>query len=130
MSEAPSLHRQIMAFTGAGLFAAATHYSVLIALVELTKIPAAAAALAGYVCGGIVSYALNRRWTFETKRTHNSAIWRFSIVAFVGFCITGVAMALFVNVFGAPYLPAQIVTTLLVLLWSFCAHRSWTFLAR
>jgi putative flippase GtrA len=36
-------------------------------------------------------------------------------------------MALFVRAFGAPYLPAQVATTAIVLVWSFVAHKLWTF---
>jgi putative flippase GtrA len=28
---------------------------------------------------------------------------------------------------GAPYLPAQVLTTLVVMAWSFVAHKVWTF---
>jgi putative flippase GtrA len=50
-------------------------------------------------------------------------------VALVGFGLTGVLMHAFTRVLGAPYLPAQVVTTGIVLLWSFAAHRIWTFRA-
>jgi putative flippase GtrA len=38
-------------------------------------------------------------------------------------------MHLFVDRLGAPYLPAQLVTTGLVLVWSFLANKVWTFRA-
>ena len=36
-------------------------------------------------------------------------------------------MHLFVDRFGAPYIPAQIVTTGIVMFWSFVGHKFWTF---
>ncbi len=79
------------------------------------------------MAGGIVSYALNRRLTYGSDRPHAEATWRFAVVAFVGFLLTGLLMEAFTNALGAPYIPAQLVTTGIVLFWSFAAHRLWTF---
>lgn len=122
-----SLPRQIAAFAGVGVVAAVVHYGLLIALVEAAGIGAVLATLAGYIGGGIVSYALNRRHTYASDRPHEEATWRFALVAFVGFLLTGAFMHLFVDRLGAPYLPAQLVTTGLVLVWSFVANKVWTF---
>lgn len=107
--------------------AAAAHYSALIGLVELARWRAVPATLAGYVVGGLVSYVLSRRHVFESARSHGEAGGRFALVAGVGFLLTYGAMHLMVDRFGAPYLPAQIVTTGLVMGWSFLAHKLWTF---
>jgi putative flippase GtrA len=122
-----SLPRQIIAFAGVGVAAAVAHYGLLIGLVELAAWSAVPATLVGYVGGGLVSYALNRRHTYRSDRPHGEAGWRFAVVAGVGFFLTFAAMALFVERLGAPYLPAQVVTTGLVLVWSFLAHKLWTF---
>ena len=118
---------QFAAFSGVGLVAAVVHYGLLIALVEMAGWGPVAATLLGYVAGGIVSYALNRRLTYGSDRPHAEATWRFALVAFVGFLLTGLLMAAFTNALGAPYIPAQLVTTGIVLFWSFVAHRLWTF---
>ena len=52
---------------------------------------------------------------------------RFTLVAAVGFGLTYIFMSLLVNGAGIPYLPAQVATTGIVMLWSFAAHRLWTF---
>jgi putative flippase GtrA len=39
-------------------------------------------------------------------------------------------MHLFTDRLGAPYLPAQLVTTGIVLFWSFVANKVWTFAER
>lgn len=111
----------------AGLAAAVAHYGVLIGLVEGARWTPVPATLCGYVAGGIVSYALNRRLTFASRREHRDAIWRFAIVASVGFLLTGVLMALLVDGWRIPYLAAQMATTGCVLVWSFLAHKLWTF---
>jgi putative flippase GtrA len=121
------LHLQFSAFALVGVAAAIVHYGVLIGLVQLAGWPAVPAALAGYVCGGIVSYVLSRAHVFATQRTNVEAGWRFAAVAAVGFSLTWVFMHVFVDRFALPYLPAQIVTTLIVMFWSFVAHKFWSF---
>lgn len=121
------LSRQFLFFALAGAAATVAHYGLLITLVESGAAGPVPAALAGYCGGGTVSYLLSRRLAFRTGRPHRQAVWRFAVVAAVGFGLTGLAMALFTGTWHWPYLPAQVVTTLLVMLWSFTAHRVWTF---
>ncbi|MCP8937067.1 GtrA family protein [Alsobacter sp. SYSU M60028] len=122
-----ALFRQFSAFAGVGLVAAVAHYGALIGLVEGAGASPVPATLAGYVLGGVVSYALNRRYAFDSDRPHREATWRFATVAGVGFVLTGLFMGLFNGRLGLPYLPAQVLTTGVVLLWSFSANRFWTF---
>ena len=119
--------RQFAAFFSVGVAAAMAHYGLLIALVEGGGVHPVPATLAGYVAGGIVSYGLNRKHTYGSNRPHREATWRFAVVAFVGFLLTWLFMHVFVEGFGAPYIPAQLVTTGIVMLWSFVAHKIWTF---
>jgi putative flippase GtrA len=125
-----SLHRltrQFTAFFGVGLAAAMVHYGLLIALVEGADIDPVPATLAGYVAGGLLSYRLNRKHTYESDRPHREATWRFALVALVGFLVTWFLMHAFTVWLDGPYLPSQIITTGVVMLWSFMAHRAWTF---
>ena len=123
----PSLLAQIIAFTGVGVIAAIVHYGLLIALVELAGWRAVPATQLGYIGGGIVSYGLNRQHTYRSDRPHDEAGWRFALVAAVGFGITFAVMHLLVERLALPYFPAQIGTTLVVLVWSFVAHKYWSF---
>jgi putative flippase GtrA len=118
---------QIGAFAGVGILAAIAHYGVLIGAVELWQADPVRASLAGFVAGGIVSYLMNRRMTFKTRRSHAEAGWRFGLVAFGGFLATGLLMGLFVKQLALPYLMAQVITTLLVMLFTFTAHKTWSF---
>ncbi|MDB5642056.1 MAG: polysaccharide synthesis protein GtrA [Hyphomicrobiales bacterium] len=122
-----SLTRQMSAFVLVGLFAVVAHYGALVTLVELFGWSPVKATLVGYLFGGVTSYLLNRRHTFISDRAHSEAVWRFALVAGVGFLMTWALMLLFVNKLGAPYLPAQLVTTGLVQFWSFLGNKLWTF---
>jgi putative flippase GtrA len=122
-----ALGRQFASFSGVGLAAAVVHYGLLIALVEGAGLEPVPATLAGYVAGGVVSYALNRHLTYASDRPHAEATWRFAVVAAAGFLLTWVLMHVFTRWLSAPYLPAQLVTTGIVLFWSFLANKVWTF---
>jgi putative flippase GtrA len=121
------LSRQFTAFFGVGVVAAVVHYGVLIGLVEGGAMNPVPATLMGYVAGGLVSYALNRRLTYASDRPHAEAGWRFAVVAAVGFALTGALMHALTQWLSIPYLPAQVATTGIVLFWSFVAHKLWTF---
>jgi len=128
-----SLERQVSSFFGVGLVAAVVHYGLLVVLVEAARLDPVPATLAGYVGGGVVSYALNRRLTYASTRPHAEATWRFALVALVGFVLTWGLMTLFGRLAGgrfaqpAVYLACQLFTTGIVLVWSFLAHKLWTF---
>jgi len=122
-----STTRQLATYATVGVGATLAHYAILIALVEGGEWRAVPATLCGYVVGGGVAYLLNRRHTFASDRPHAEATWRFALVAFAGFCVTYVLMSLFVDRWSAPYLPAQMVTTVLAMFVTFALNRRWTF---
>lgn len=119
--------RQLASYASVGVVATLAHYAVLLALVEGGGWRPVPATLQGYVVGGVVSYLLNRRHTFASDRSHVEAGWRFALVAFAGFCATYAIMRLLVELWSAPYLPAQAVTTVLVMFMTFAINKSWTF---
>lgn len=119
--------RQFAAFSGVGIVAAIVHYGLLVGLVEGAGVAPVPATLGGYVAGGIVSYLLNRRLTYASERPHAEAGWRFALVAGVGFLLTWGLMHVFTARMELPYLPMQVITTGIVLFWSFLANRVWTF---
>jgi putative flippase GtrA len=121
------LFSKLLAFSAAGAVAAIAHYGVLVALVETGAATPVPATLAGYIVGGVVSYVLNRRATYRSDRPHREATWRFAVVAFVGFLLTWFLMQQFESHTRVPYLLAQVLTTGVVLVWSFVAHLLWTF---
>ncbi|MGD0635479.1 MAG: GtrA family protein [Beijerinckiaceae bacterium] len=122
-----SLIKQLSSFLGVGVIATAIHYALLVSLVEFGGVSPVPSALCGFTAGGIVSYGLNRRHTFESDRPHEEAAWRFALVASFAFALTYLFMRLFHEFAHWPYLLAQVVTTLIVMVWTFGANRLWTF---
>jgi putative flippase GtrA len=123
----PFIIRQFSSFVAVGAVSTGVHYAVLIGLVEIAGVSAVAAALAGYGAGGTISYILNRSHVFQSSAPHDEAISRFILVAAVGFGLTYLFMSLLVHAARMSYLPAQVATTGIVMLWNFAVHRMWTF---
>jgi putative flippase GtrA len=122
-----ALARQFVSYVSVGFAALVFHYGTLIALVETGTLGPDLAALAGFVVGGVVSYVLNRRYTFDSDRSHAAAGPRFAVTAAVGFVMTYLLMHGMTERLGIHYLLAQLVTTGIVLIWTFLGNRFWTF---
>lgn len=122
--------KQFITFATAGLAGTAAQYAVLTALVELAGVDPVAASLAGFAAGAGVNYVLAHRVVFRSQRPHAEALPRFLAVAGSGFIINGLLMNVWVHRLGWPYLPAQLLTTLLLLFWHYAANALWTFRER
>ncbi len=127
LARRPALARQLGSFVGVGVAATALHYVVLIGLVQIAGVAPVSAALCGFTAGGVLSYGLNRRHTFGSERPHGEAIWRFTLVAGIAFALTYALMRAMVEGWLMPYLPAQVATSGLVMIWTFAANKLWTF---
>ena len=122
-----ALVEQFARFCGVGVLAAVAHYGALILLVAGFGAPPVPASLAGYLAGGVLSYLLNYSWVFDSDKAHRAAAPQFFAVAAVGFVLTGLVMAALTGPPALHWLLAQVLTTCVVMLWSFAANRFWTF---
>jgi len=116
-----------MRFLLAGGIATLAHFATLIVLVELAAVPVLGASLAGYLVGMVVGYLLNYHFAFRSHAPHQETAWRFLLVACMGFILNGLLMAGLLNLPGFGYVMAQVVASLMVLLWSFGANALWIF---
>ena len=85
------------------------------------------ASAAGALLGAWINYTLNYHFTFRSSKRHREAVLKFAAVATVGLVLNTLFMWVGVELIGAHYLLGQIVTTGLVLIWSFAGNRFWTF---
>lgn len=123
------LLRQLAAFAGLGAVGTGAQYAILAVMVEGAGSDAVLASGLGFTAGGLINYALNRRFVFRSTRNHAAALPRFFTVALVGLGLNTALMALLTDGLGVFYLAAQIGVTLVLLFWNFAAHRWWTFRA-
>lgn len=121
------LARQFSRFVVVGGIATAFHYALLVLLVEAGSVRPVAASAAGALLGAIVSYFLNRTLTFRSQSSHRKAVPRFFTIALFAMVANAGLMIFFTLVLNLPYLPAQIITTLMIIVLTFTANRLWTF---
>lgn len=113
-----------------GLAGTALHFVVLAAGVKLARVHPVLASQCGVVAGATLNYILSRRLNYGTAASHVVTAPRFFAVAGVGFVLNGLLMTLFIVHWRFGALPAQCLTTSLVLLWNFMANHFWTFRQR
>lgn len=118
-----TLVRQIGRFALVGVVATAVHYAILVALVEIGHVAPVIATTIGYCAGIVVSYTLNRRFTFQdTSAPVASSFAKFVVLYGVGALLNGAIVATLIAA-NASYLLAQIVATGIVLFWNFLGAR-------
>jgi len=115
--------RQVLRFAVVGVIATATHYSILTALVEIGHVNKIVATTIGYAIGTIVSYVLNRRFTFDARGTPVvKSFAKFAVLYGVGAFLNAAIFGALVHA-GLFYLIAQVIATGIVLFWNFLGAR-------
>ena len=119
--------RQFACFGGVGAVSAVGHYGLLILLVQAFAADPVPASAAGALLGAWINYSLNYRFTFKSSQRHRDAIVKFAVVALTGLILNTAFMWIAVDLLHLHYIIGQLVTTGLVLVWSFLGNRHWTF---
>ena len=109
-----------------GAAATATHGLVMAGLVEAAVAPPWLASGIGAAAGAQVAFEGNRRLTFAHQGPRATAWWRFMSTAALGALLGMGVVALTVG-WGLPYLAAQALASMLVLVLGFVINRHWSF---
>ena len=125
--EKKDIKSQFTSFVVAGIITTAIQYILLIILVEFNLLtPVFASAWAAFF-GAVLSYMLNRRYTFQSKTAHKSAVPKFFTVAAIAISTNAILMYFFINFVGISYIPAQILTTGAIIPLTFGLNKIWSF---
>ena len=120
-------HREMLHYLWVGFLATASQYLLLILCVEVFHSSAVLGSSLGYLLGGTIGYILNYKHTFSSQKKHHKAIISFIIVFVIALFLNGAVLKILQTFFNSHYIPAQILTTILVLGWNYCANKFWTF---
>ncbi|MFI5402157.1 MAG: GtrA family protein [Planctomycetota bacterium] len=118
---------RFLLFAAVGAVGTLAHYAVMIALVEVLRVPPVPASVGGFLVGMAVNYMLNYRYTFRSDKRHREAAAKFFVVGCCGLGLNAALMYLGAGTLGIHYLVAQLAATAVVLLWNFGANQLWTF---
>lgn len=122
-----NLINQFTSFLGVGAIATLCHYLLLIILVELFSIGVLIASTSGAVLGGCISYYLNRKMTFQSNIAHKTVVPKFIVVSVLAVTLNVLLMKFFTQVIFLPYLFAQCITTVLLIIITFGLNKVWSF---
>lgn len=121
--------RSMLAFLVVGCFSTGLHY-LLAALFALGfGLPLVQASTIGFAISAIANYLLNARLAFRSKQPHAATAPRFLATAGAGLLINFLLLSIFAAG-GLHPVPAQILTTLGVILWNYSINGLWTFRKR
>lgn len=122
-----TLVKQFILFAGIGVIGTATHYLLLVCLVQLLKLHPVLATSCGFAAGALVNYILNYHYTFRSQLAHRTALTKFLIIALIGAGFNAAIMQFGISTLKLHYFIAQLAATAIVLLWNFAANKLWTF---
>ncbi|HEY2559713.1 MAG TPA: GtrA family protein [Caldimonas sp.] len=123
-----AVRSRFLQYAAVGAVATATHYAILVGLVEAGWLEAPRAAALGAWVGAQVAFAGNAAFTFRDSRATVGAWLRFQVTALVGAALSFGLVAGGVRL-GVHYLLAQVVATLVTLGVTFEINRRWSFAA-
>lgn len=129
VEQVPVVTWRFCKFLLAGGLCTALQYLILVVLVHSMSVDPTLGSSVGYMVSGVVNYLTNRRITFRSDAPHSRAAPRFVLVAGSGLLINGFIMWTGTKLFKIHYLPVQVVATVLVTLFNYTAHKSWSFAA-
>ncbi len=117
---------EIVKFLIVGGSATALQYGLLIVFVQFAGLSPVVATSIAYAISSVYNYLLNYYATFKSDASHRTAATKFSAVAGSGLLINAGIIAALTKL-GAHYLVAQVVATLVILVWNFVVHKYWTY---
>ncbi len=128
MKPTPAEWRSLIAFLSVGLLCTLVHYT-LMALLVRAGTPLVPASAAGFALSAVLNYLLNDWLTFQSTAAHRVTAPRFAIVALSGLLLNHWLLT-FLTGAGVRAIPAQLLTTIGVIVWNYCIHGAWTFSSR
>jgi putative flippase GtrA len=108
----------------ASILALGIDFSIFVFCIYVVGMPALAAAVIGYLAGGVVQYVLCSLWVFSTSLKNDAlGFVAFSILSLVGLGITEVVLLLAHQWSGVHPIPARCAAVGLAFTWNFMSRK-------
>ncbi|WP_338769580.1 GtrA family protein [Massilia sp. METH4] len=120
--------RSLVAFLcvgGASTAAHYPHYLAMLALMRAGLVPGTASGI-GFALAALLNYLLNEQLTFHGNEARRVTAPRFALVAATRLLLNHLLLTALMRA-GMPAVPAQLLTTLGVIVWNYMIHGAWTF---
>ena len=121
------LQNQFLRYLLVGGAGTLVHLLILAFTVEIFSRSATTGTILGF-CGALfVSFTLNHKWTFDTKRSRLNVLWRYVLVSVFGLILNVSMVNGLVNSLGWWYLWAQLSVIWVVPITNFLLNKYWSF---
>ncbi len=121
-----TIRRQFARYAVIGLVSNLTLYSVYLLLTIYFLQPRTAMTIT-YAIGVLVTFLLNRSWTFAFSGRRRAALARYLLVYTIGYIINLLVLSIFVNAYGYPHEVVQAGMILFLAIAIFLAQKLWVF---
>jgi len=116
----------------AALLATGDDFGVMIALVELARLPPPIATVLAAICGGLANFALGRTWAFREVHTGSlgGQASRYAVASLGGALLNGALVAALLAAAALPYVIARVLVSAAVsLAYTYPMHARFVFRA-
>ena len=122
--------KQVLRYGIVGLTGTVLHIGVLVLLVEQFRLPALLASSLGFLVVLVVSFLLNRYWTFRSCGAVSVEFAKYSVTCVFGFVLNFSIMFFFVDVLHWHYVIGQMMVIFVIPASNFLLSRYWCFRVR
>lgn len=119
--------KQFIRFLTVGVFNTVFGYCVIFGCMYVLNMSPESSNVAGYVLGLAVSYILNRKYTFNSKRDRNSEMIRFLTVFAVAYASNFAVLILLIHLLGVHEGLSQILAGLIYVVISYFMNKYYVF---
>ena len=118
---------KVLRYGVVGVMGALVHMSTLFLLVELGVTGHVVATTIGFVLALLISYGVNRIWTFGYSGSYWASLIRYCVVSLIGLGLNILIITLFTDILGLWYGWGAFVAVGAVALNNFILNNAWTF---
>lgn len=119
--------KQFFRFMTVGVFNTLVGYCIIFSCMYLAKISPEISNAAGYGFGLFVSYALHRKYTFNSKQKRRSEIVRFLIVFFIAYAANFAMLVILIHWMGIHDAVSQILAGAIYVVFSYLMNKYFVF---
>jgi len=130
LGNAYSRHLPFARYVFSGGMATLTHYLLLMGQVELLDFNEIASTTLAYFISAVLHYLILYYWVFKSSEFHSKTLFRFCLFVFIALTLNTLIFTFFVEFIGLWYVFAQLITTLIVLFFSYFMNSRFTFAKR
>tara|TARA_R110001592_G_scaffold319724_3_gene597485 strand:- start:13929 stop:14297 length:369 start_codon:yes stop_codon:yes gene_type:complete len=121
------MYKHVTRYAVVGILGTSLHFLLLFIFVEKFSQDPVLSSIAAFPAVVILSYVLNKNWTFESDKAHAIALPKYLTVCFVSLMNNFLLMYLLVNVLEIWYMAAQAFSIAVIPVINFILKKYWAF---